>query len=52
MIPPLTSSTMSGEDLLAISDKSKTDNNQNSMEEKNSGGRPALSDDQKSEKTI
>jgi hypothetical protein len=34
MIPPLTSSTMSGEDLLAISGKSTTDKNQNNTEDK------------------
>jgi hypothetical protein len=33
MIPPLTSNTMSGEDLLAISGKGTTDKTQNNSEE-------------------
>ena len=51
MIPPLTSSTMSGEDLLAISGKNTTDKNQNNTEDKQVG-RPQLEESQKSEKTI
>ena len=49
MIPPLTSNTLSGEDLnsLGSSNKTKTDKNEN-----NSGGRPEKEDSQKSEKTI
>ena len=49
MIPPLTSNTLSGEDLnnLGNSNKTKTDKTENNV-----GGRPEKEDSQKSEKTI
>ena len=50
MIPPLMSSTLSGDDVLGKngeSNTSKSQNNSNSI-----GGRPEKSDDKKSEKTI
>ena len=49
MIPPLTSNTLSGEDLnnLGNSNKTKTDKTENNV-----GGRPEKEDGQKSEKTI
>ena len=52
MIPPLMSSTMSSENVLGRMDKSASSKTQNNTEEKNSGGRPELPDDQKSEKTL
>ena len=62
MIPPLLSSTMNGEDLqnLGNSNKDKQTNVQNKTEEKTvtietetkKAGRPAKSDDEKSDKTI
>ena len=52
MIPPLMSSTMSSEDVLGRLDKSKVTGKQNTGESEKTGGRPALADDQKSEKTI
>lgn len=60
MIPPLLSSTMSGEDLqnLGSSNKNKQTNVQNKTEEKitttetKEVGRPAKSEDEKSDKTI
>ena len=58
MIPPLMSSTLSGEDILGKKDSGGSSNSQNisgtkkiSTEEK-SAGRPEKADDQKSEKTI
>ena len=49
MIPPLTSNTLSGEDLnnLGNSNKTKTDKTEDNL-----GGRPEKEDSQKSEKTI
>lgn len=54
MIPPLMSSTLSGEDILGKSEKSNSSNTQKTSEGQNSGeaGRPEKSDDEKSEKTI
>lgn len=56
MIPPLTSSTMSGQDLLSITSKEKENNNNKSTKvldtSDSKSGRPQLSDDQKSQKTI
>ena len=57
MIPPLTSSTLNGEDILGKKDSNNTSKNQNnsgakSNIETNTKGRPEKSDDQKSEKTI
>ena len=53
MIPPLMSSTMSGEDILDIKEKSSTLKTQTSIEEETGTvGRPEKPDDQKSEKTI
>ena len=52
MIPPLMSSTMSGEDILGIKEKSSTSKTQTSIEDTGTVGRPEKPDDQKSEKTI
>ena len=52
MIPPLMSSTMSGEDILGTKNKTSQNNPQKALEGNNSGGRPEKPDDQKSEKTI
>ena len=49
MIPPLMSSTMSGEDILGKKNQANNSNSQNSSE---GAGRPEKPDDQKSEKTI
>ena len=48
MIPPLMSSTMNGQDILATRSQRKLNNSDNTSET----GRPELPDDQKSEKTI
>lgn len=48
MIPPLMSSTMNGQDILATRSQRKSNNSDNNSEV----GRPELPDDQKSEKTI
>lgn len=48
MVPPLMSSTLSGEDILGTKDQGKTSQNQNNTE----GGRPEKADDEKSDKTI
>lgn len=47
MIPPLMSSTMSGEDILGIREKRNSSNSSD-----NTGGRPEKEDSEKSEKTI
>ena len=47
MIPPLMSSTMSGEDILGIREKRNSSNSSD-----NTGGRPEKDDSEKSEKTI
>ena len=63
MIPPLMSSTMSGQDILGRDGKSNNQNSQNTSEsnkqttqvvntEEKKAGRPEKSDDQKSDKTI
>ena len=54
MIPPLMSSTLSGQDILGINKQSSGSNNQNKIDslEESKMGRPEKSDDQKSEKTI
>lgn len=52
MIPPISTNTISGEDILGTGDKSKGSNNQNKTEEENKGGRPEKDNDKKSEKTI
>jgi hypothetical protein len=49
MIPPLMSSTMSGEDILG---KNKQTTDSNSQKSSEGAGRPEKPDDQKSEKTI
>ena len=49
MIPPLMSSTMNGEDILGIKNKTNQNNSNNSSGEV---GRPEKADDEKSEKTI
>ena len=49
MVPPLMSSTMSGEDILGIKQQRNQNNSNNSSGEV---GRPAKPDDEKSEKTI
>lgn len=50
MIPPLTSSTINGEDVLGKTSSGKSDKSQSSTE--STGGRPELPDDQKSDKTL
>ena len=50
MIPPLMSSTMSGEDILGNKNKTKSSTSQKSSE--GTSGRPEKEDSQKSEKTI
>lgn len=50
MIPPLLSSTMNGQNILAERSQRKSSNSQNTSE--STGGRPPKPDDQKSEKTI
>ena len=62
MIPPLMSSTLSGEDILGANNKSDNNNSQNksgssasktaAAAESKTAGRPEKADDQKSEKTI
>lgn len=54
MIPPLMSSTISGEDILGKNKQSDSSNKQNKIEntEEKTAGRPEKADDQKSEKTI
>ena len=63
MIPPLSSNTMSGADILGASNKSNNNNNDNTTEDKKNTtteikveekktGRPEKADDQKAEKTI
>lgn len=59
MIPPVTSNTMSGSDILGSSNKTNKENNQNNVEDKKSvntekskGGRPEKADSEKTEKTI
>ena len=51
MIPPLMSSTLSGEDILGAKEKSSSSKTQKNTESA-SAGRPEKPDDQKSEKTI
>jgi hypothetical protein len=48
MIPPLMSSTMSGEDILGR----KNQSNQSNSQEKSEAGRPEKSDSEKSDKTL
>lgn len=59
MIPPVTSNTLSGADILGSSNKTNKENNQNNVEDKKSvsteeskGGRPEKADSEKTEKTI
>ena len=53
MIPPLMSSTISGEDILGKDKQSNSSNKQNKIDtEEKTAGRPEKADDQKSEKTI
>ena len=59
MIPPVTSNTMSGSDILGSSNKTNKENSQNNVEDKKSvntekskGGRPEKADSEKTEKTI
>jgi len=61
MIPPMSSNTMSGADILGASNKSNNNNNDNTTEDKKvtttitetkETGRPEKPDDEKSEKTI
>ena len=60
MIPPMSSNTMSGTDILGASNKSNNNNNDNTTEDKKvttvtttkETGRPEKPDDEKSEKTI
>ena len=52
MIPPLTSNTMNGEDLLGMTDKSNNQKSNNKTDNNNEGGRPEKQESEKSEKTI
>lgn len=61
MIPPMSSNTMSGTDILGASNKSNNKNNDNTTEDKKiitqtkvekESGRPEKPDDEKAEKTI
>ena len=54
MIPPLSSNTINGEDVLGKKDQSNTNKTGNKTEapSDNKGGRPEKEDSQKSEKTI
>ena len=53
MIPPLMSSTLSGEDVLGKNDKTNASKTQKTLDTSdNKGGREELPDDQKSDKTI
>ena len=62
MIPPMSSNTMSGADILGANNKSNSKNNENTTEdkkvttqittEKKESGRPEKPDDEKAEKTI
>ena len=51
MIPPMMSSTISGQEILDIKNQRNSNKNENPLEEKNPG-RPEKPDDEKSEKTI
>jgi hypothetical protein len=51
MIPPMMSSTISGQEILDMRNQRNTTKNENPLEEK-SVGRPEKPDDEKSEKTI
>ena len=51
MIPPMMSSTISGQEILDIKNQRNSTKNENHLEEKNPG-RPEKPDDEKSEKTI
>ena len=51
MIPPMMSSTISGQEILDMKNQRNASKNENPLEEK-SVGRPTKSDDEKSEKTI
>lgn len=48
MIPPISTNTINGEDILGKKGQSNTDKNQVDSE----GGRPELPEDQKSDKTL
>lgn len=48
MIPPISTNTINGEDILGKKEKSNSSKNQESSE----GGRPELPPDQKSDKTL
>lgn len=48
MIPPISTNTINGEDILGKTGKSTSSKNQESSE----GGRPELPEDQKSDKTL
>ena len=52
MIPPLTSNTMNGEDLLGMTDKSNNQKSNNKTDSNNEGGRPEKQESEKTEKTI
>jgi hypothetical protein len=51
MIPPMMSSTISGQEILDIKNQRNSTKNENPLEEKNPC-RPEKPDDEKSEKTI
>lgn len=54
MLPPLSSNTMNAEDfeILGKNKQQSSSKNQNNTESKNETGRPALKDDEKSDKTL
>jgi hypothetical protein len=52
MIPPLTSATINGDDILGRSGKNDSSKTQNTSTEDKTGGRPEKADNEKSEKTI
>ena len=52
MIPPLTSATINGDDILGRSGKNDSNKTQNTSTENKTGGRPEKADNEKSEKTI
>jgi hypothetical protein len=52
MIPPLSSNTVSGQDILGTKNQSNSNKTQKISDSKGTGGRPEKPDDEKSEKTI
>ena len=52
MIPPLSSNTVSGQDILGTKNQNNSNKTQKISDSKSTGGRPEKPDDEKSEKTI